>query len=67
MNRTRFAAENKSPRTIQNYGEAVDVLNAFLTRKGMHTDPAAITREHPAEWVHDIQWFKVVMVVTVFA
>jgi site-specific recombinase XerC len=49
-----LAAENKSPRTVQTYGEAVDLLQSFLTSKGMPTDPSAITREHLTEWVNDI-------------
>lgn len=49
-----LAAENKSPRTIQTYGEAVDLLHSFLASKGMPTDPSAITREHLTEWVNDI-------------
>lgn len=49
-----LAAENKSPRTIQTYGEAVDLLDGFLTAKGMPTDPSAITREHLTEWINDL-------------
>lgn len=49
-----LASERKSPRTLQTYGEAVDRLDAFLHRKGMPTDPSAITREHLTEWVNDL-------------
>lgn len=49
-----LAAENKSPRTIQTYGEAVELLETFLVTKGMPTEPSSITREHLTEWVNDI-------------
>lgn len=49
-----LAAENKSPRTLQTYGEAVDLLEAFLVARGMPTEPASITREHLTEWVNDL-------------
>jgi len=49
-----LAAENKSPRTIQTYGEAVDLLEAFLAGRGMPVDPSAITREHLTEWVNEL-------------
>ena len=49
-----LAAENKSPRTIQTYGEAVSLLGDFLCRKGMPTDPTLVTREHLTEWINEI-------------
>lgn len=49
-----LSAENKSPRTLQTYGEAVDLFEAFLLGKGMPSDPANVTREHVTEWVNDI-------------
>ncbi len=42
-----LAAKNKTPRAIQTHREAVDLLEAYLTRKGMPTDPAAINRDAP--------------------
>jgi site-specific recombinase XerC len=49
-----LAAENKSERTRQTYGEAVQQLEAFLLSRGMPTHPEAITREHLTEWINDI-------------
>jgi site-specific recombinase XerD len=49
-----LAAENKSPRTLETYGEAVAQLGAFLAEQGMPTDPANITREHVTEWVNEL-------------
>lgn len=49
-----LAAENKSARTIQTYGEAVALLEAFLVERGMPTEASSITREHLTEWINDI-------------
>lgn len=49
-----LAAENKSPRTLETYGESVAQLGAFLAARGMPTDPTAVTREHITEWVNDL-------------
>lgn len=49
-----LSAENKSPRTRQSYGEAVDRMGAFLLKQGMPTSPEFITREHVTEWVNDM-------------
>ena len=49
-----LAAENKSPRTLETYGESVQQLAEFLADKGMPTDPAAITREHVTEWINHL-------------
>lgn len=49
-----LAAENKSPRTQQTYGEAVAQFNDFLLSRGMPTDPQNITREHIEEWINDL-------------
>lgn len=49
-----LAAENKSTRTRQSYGEAIDLMARFLRERGMPTDPQAITREHLTEWINDI-------------
>jgi site-specific recombinase XerD len=39
-------AANRSPRTVETYGEAVRQLSAFLAAYGMPTDVAMIRREH---------------------
>lgn len=49
-----LAAENKSPRTLQTYGEAVEQFGNFLAARGMPTDPENITREHIEEWIKDL-------------
>ena len=49
--RRHLAAENKSPRTVQTYTEALNRFGAFLGERGMPTDPAAIAREHVEEFV----------------
>ena len=49
-----LSAENKSVRTRQSYGEAVDLMTAFLRKNGMPTTPQAITREHLTEWVNEM-------------
>ena len=41
-----LSAENKSMRTRQSYGEAIELLTAFLRTHGMPTAPEAISREH---------------------
>lgn len=53
-----LAAENKSPRTLETYGESVSQLGAFLAAKGMPTDPTTVTREHVTEWINALlrQW-----------
>ncbi len=47
-----LAAENKSRRTLQTYGESVEQLSTFLSTHGMPTEPQSITREHLTEWVN---------------
>jgi site-specific recombinase XerD len=47
-------AENKAPRTIQTYMEAVRLLGNFLAQNGMPTDPAHITREHVESFIANI-------------
>jgi site-specific recombinase XerD len=44
-------AANKSPKTIQVYGEAASQLLAFLRAKGMPTEVARIGREHVESFV----------------
>src|SRR3954470_16876601 len=47
-------AENKSPRTIQAYTEAVRLFGTFLATRGMPTDVANIRREHVEAFIADI-------------
>ena len=49
-----LAAENRSPRTLQTYGEAVELFEPFVPAKGMPSDPTNVTCEHVTEWVNDI-------------
>jgi site-specific recombinase XerD len=51
--RRHLAAENKAPRTLQAYGEAVTRLHDFLTATGMPTAVASITREHVESFMAD--------------
>ena len=39
-------AENKSPRTVQTYGEGLRLFGEFLVREQLPTDAEAIKREH---------------------
>jgi site-specific recombinase XerD len=39
-------AENKSPRTVQTYGEAIRLLNGFLEANALPVDVAVITADH---------------------
>lgn len=51
-------AQNKSPRTVQSYGEAVRLFGEFLAAKGMPTTVADIRREHVESFLADVlaQW-----------
>jgi site-specific recombinase XerD len=46
-------AENKSPRTIESYTEAVRRLHDFLSGKGMPVEVASITAEHVEHFMAD--------------
>lgn len=52
--RRSLLAENKSPRTVQTYLEAVRLLGEFLRENGMPTDPSNVTREHVEAFIADI-------------
>src|SRR5215213_6285884 len=41
--RRHLAAENKSPRTLQTYSEALTLFGRFLVERGMPSDPTAIS------------------------
>jgi site-specific recombinase XerD len=47
-------AENKSPRTIQSYGEAVQQFGAYLASTGAPTKVDAIRREHVEGFMADL-------------
>lgn len=53
--RIHLRAENKSPRTIETYLVAVDLLGRFLVERGMPVEPDAISREHVEEFLIDLQ------------
>ncbi len=51
-------AANKSPRTLNTYGDAVRLFGAFLSEHGMSTDVSDIAREHVEAFIADqlSQW-----------
>lgn len=51
--RRHLAAENKAPRTVQAYVEAVSRLHEFVVSAGMPVAVAAITREHVEAFIED--------------
>jgi site-specific recombinase XerD len=51
--RRHLAAENKAPRTVQAYAEAVHRLQEYLAAAGMPVKVAAITREHLEAFIAD--------------
>jgi site-specific recombinase XerD len=57
--RRSLLAENKSARTVQTYGEALRLFEAFLSDKGMPLSVEHITREHVEAFIGDlVQRFK---------
>ncbi|MCH8073782.1 MAG: site-specific integrase [Proteobacteria bacterium] len=44
-------AGNKAAMTIRSYVGSVDNFTEFLSKKGMPTDPANVTREHIEAWI----------------
>ena len=46
---------NRSPKTIQLYGNTLGQFEAFLRTMGMPLAPASITREHVAHYVESLQ------------
>ena len=57
--RRSLLAENKSPRTIQKYGEAIRIFGQFLTAMGMPTAASSISREHVEAFVaRQLELFK---------
>ena len=47
-------AANKSPRTLETYGESARQLQGFLVANGMPTDVAHIRREHVEAWIESL-------------
>jgi site-specific recombinase XerD len=47
-------AQNKSPRTIQSYGEAVRLLGEYLMAQGTPTNVAGVRREHVESFLADV-------------
>ena len=52
--RRSLLAENKSPRTVQVYGEALRLLGEYLARQGMPLTVANIRREHVESFIADL-------------
>src|SRR5687767_2019523 len=48
-----LAAENKAPRTIKSYSEAVERLHEYLVAQGMPITVAGITSEHVEAFLAD--------------
>ncbi|MPZ14950.1 MAG: tyrosine-type recombinase/integrase [Chloroflexi bacterium] len=51
--RLALRAQNKSPRTVKSYLEALTLFRAYLAEAGMPTDVTAITREHVESFIAD--------------
>jgi site-specific recombinase XerD len=49
--RRYLEATNKSPRTVETYGDALDLFRRFLTEKGMPQTLDGIKREHIEAWI----------------
>jgi site-specific recombinase XerD len=47
-------AENKTPKTIKTYGEALTLFARFLSTRGMPLDVASIRREHVEAFIADL-------------
>ena len=52
--RRSMLAENKSPRTVQGYADAVRLLDAYLADQGMPRTLSAIHREHVEAFIGDL-------------
>jgi len=52
--RRHLLAENKAPRTIQTYLEALRRFSEYLAAQGMPIDPTLVTREHVEAFVADL-------------
>src|SRR6266508_6258521 len=53
--RRSMMAENKSPKTIKTYGEAMRLVGAFLDRNGMPQTVSHIKREHVEAFIADLR------------
>ena len=57
--RRHLAAENKAPKTLETYTEALSTFGRFLVGRRMPTDPADVTREHVEEFIsHLLQHYR---------
>src|SRR5207244_11627992 len=52
--RRSLLAENKSPRTVETYGEALRLFDEFLARQGMPRQIAGIRREHVEAFIAEL-------------
>ena len=52
--RRHLIVANKTPRTVQGYLEAIQLLVGFLTAHGMPNDVGDLTPEHVEDFVADI-------------
>src|SRR5690606_16112839 len=52
--RRSLLAQNKSPKTIKTYLDALRLLGEHLERQGMPTDVPAIHREHVESFIADV-------------
>lgn len=52
--RRSLLAENKSPRTVETYGEALRLFGGFLVKQGMPTNVSGLSREHVESFITDI-------------
>lgn len=52
--RRNLRSENKAPKTLETYLEAIDQLGAFLADKGMPTAVANIKREHVESFIEHL-------------
>src|SRR5947209_1948692 len=52
--RRSLMAENKAPRTIKTYTEALELFVEFLAERGMPTEIHAIHREHVEAFIADL-------------
>jgi site-specific recombinase XerD len=52
--RRSLLSENKAPRTIETYTDAVELLGDFLDRMGMPTNVSALRREHIEAFIAEL-------------
>ena len=52
--RRSLLAENKSPKTIKSYMEAIRFFDRYLGAQGMLVEISAIRREHVEAWIANL-------------